>query len=324
MLPLPAIEESELNRPAPHQPVLLREALGLLAPRPGMTAVDLTLGPGGHAEALLSAIAPDGRLYGIDRDRQALQFAADRLTDSPARFTPIHGDHHDLSRLLAAAGQRSVDLILGDLGLSSLQLDDPDRGFSFSADGPLDMRMDRRSGMTAAGYLAECTEDELKRALWSYGEERMSGAIARAVLRERAKCPITRTGQLAQIVSRVLGARARRMRIHPATRTFQAIRCVVNNEIDRLGEMVRDAVALLAPGGRIAVIAYHSLEDRAIKRAFTALARSCVCPPRLPVCGCGKKNLLKILTRKPLRPTEEEIENNPRSRSAKLRAAERL
>jgi 16S rRNA (cytosine1402-N4)-methyltransferase len=324
MLPRLEIEEPQLSRSGPHQPVLLRETLELLAPKPGMTVVDLTLGPGGHAEALLSAIAPNGRLFGIDRDEQALRFAVERLSGSPARFTPIHGDHHDLSRLLHEAGLRSVDLILADLGLSSLQLDDPERGFSFSADGPLDMRMDRRSGLTASGFLADCSEEELRRTLWSYGEERMAGAIARAVVRERDKLPITRTGQLAQLVSRVLGGRARRMRIHPATRTFQAIRCVINNEIDRLGEIVEDAVALLAPGGRLAVITYHSLEDRAIKRAYNGLAARCVCPPRLPVCGCNRKNLLRIISRKPVRPLSDEIEINPRSRSAKLRVAEKL
>jgi 16S rRNA (cytosine1402-N4)-methyltransferase len=324
MLPLVDIEESQLHRPGPHQPVLLRETLELLAPRAGMTVVDLTLGPGGHAEALLHAIAPDGHLYGIDRDEQALGFAGDRLSGCPARFTPIHGDHHDLSRLLPESGVRSADLMLADLGLSSLQLDDPERGFSFAADGPLDMRMDRRAELTASSYLADCAEDELRQALWSYGEERMAGPIARAVVRDRAERPFTRTLQLAQLVARLMGARARSMRIHPATRTFQAIRCVVNNEIDRLGQLVQDAVALLARGGRLAVISYHSLEDRAIKRAFAALARSCVCPPRLPVCGCSKESLLRILTRKPVRPSSEEIERNPRSRSARLRAAERL
>jgi 16S rRNA (cytosine1402-N4)-methyltransferase len=324
MPPLPEIAEPELNRPATHEPVLLRETLELLAPEPGMTAVDLTLGTGGHSEALLAAIAPDGQLYGIDRDERALRLATERLAGSPARFTPLHGDHHDLLQIMGAAGVERADLVLGDLGLSSLQLDDPERGFSFSANGPLDMRMDRGSGMTAARFLAECTEEELRRALWTYGEEKMSAAIARAVIRQREKEPFTRTVQLAALVTRVIGAGARRMRIHPATRTFQAIRCVINNEIDRLGQLVEDAVELLSSGGRLAFISYHSLEDRAIKRGFTGLAKRCVCPPRLPVCGCGRENRLRIITRKPVRPKASEIGRNPRSRSARLRAGGRL
>jgi 16S rRNA (cytosine1402-N4)-methyltransferase len=324
MLPLSAIEEPELNRSYPHEPVLLRETLQLLAPRAGMTAVDLTVGPGGHAAAMLSAIAPGGRLYGIDRDRQALQVAGERLTGCAARFIPVHGDHHDLMSLLSAFEVRSVDIILADLGLSSMQLDDPERGFSFSTDGPLDMRMDRDSELTASRFLSECSEDELKEVLLTYGEERMAGAIAKAVVRARATEPLTRTGQLAQLVTRVIGGRARNMRIHPATRTFQAIRAVINHEIDRLEQLVQDAVALLPGGGRIAMISYHSLEDRAIKKAFVQLADGCTCPPRLPVCGCGKKNVIKILTRKPVRPSSEEVELNPRSRSAKLRAVEKL
>jgi 16S rRNA (cytosine1402-N4)-methyltransferase len=324
MLPVARAKESRLSRAIPHQPVLLRETVDLLALRPGMTVVDATLGAGGHAEAILEVIAPQGRLYGVDRDLKAIEVARSRLTGFGESFIPIHGDHRDLAELLARAELQAVDALLADLGLSSMQLDDPERGFSFTSDGPLDMRMDQRSKPTAATLLAECSEEELRRILWSYGEEDMAGAIAHAIVRERGKRPFTRTGQLAQLVARVMGARARRMRIHPATRTFQALRCAVNHEIDELGRLVEDAVGSLDGRGRVAVISYHSLEDRAVKHSLAAMAKRCVCPPRLPVCGCGRENLIKILTDKPVRPSLEEINSNPRSRSAKLRAAEKL
>jgi 16S rRNA (cytosine1402-N4)-methyltransferase len=217
-----------------------------------------------------------------------------------------------------------VDGILFDLGLSSLQLDDAGRGFSFQGDGPLDMRMDPDGELTAASLLAEISEAELRRILFTYGEERMAGPIAREIVRIRDAHPLTRTAELARLVETVLGPRARRFRIHPATRTFQALRIAVNGEVEGLEKLVTDAVSILRRGGRIAVIAYHSLEDRAVKHTLRGLAERCSCPPRLPVCGCGKENLVRVLTSKPVRPGADEIERNPRSRSAKLRAAERL
>lgn len=324
MLPAVNAKESRLNRSVPHHPALLSETLELLAPKPGMTVVDATVGGGGHAEAILHLIAPQGRLYGIDRDLQAIEIARSRLAPFGDSFIPIHGNHFDVVDLLSGAGIRSVDAVLADFGVSSMQLDDPERGFSFTGDGPLDMRMDRSSGRTAATVLSDSSEEELKEILWTYGEEQKAGAIARSIVRERVDRPFTTTGQLAQLVARVMGPRARGMRINPATRTFQALRCAVNREIDDLGRFVEDAVGLLDSGGRLAAISYHSLEDRAVKRSLAAMADSCVCPPRLPVCGCGRKNLIRILTSKPVRPSLEEIGRNRRSRSAKLRAAERL
>jgi len=324
MLPIPDTEEAPLGRPGTHEPVLLRETVGLLAPRAGATVVDATLGAGGHAEALLEALAPDGRLVGIDRDPAALEIAGRRLERFGERFVALHGDHADLVSLLHGAGLFAVDGVLFDLGVSSMQIDDPSRGFSFLVDGPLDMRMDPGSALTAERFLAECSQEELERVLRLYGEERMARAIARAVLRERARGPIRGTARLAAIVERVLGPGARRFRIHPATRTFQALRIAVNGEVEGLAQLVVDAVSILRRGGRVAAISYHSLEDRAIKRSFKDLAERCTCPRGLPVCGCGRENLLRILTTKAVRPSAEEVARNPRSRSAKLRVAERL
>jgi 16S rRNA (cytosine1402-N4)-methyltransferase len=324
MLPLLEVEENPVLRSGSHEPVLLRETVALLEPRDGATLVDATLGAGGHAAALLEAIGPRGRLLGIDRDPHALSAARERLAGFGPTFTPLRGNHDELLSLLHEADVFAVDGILFDLGLSSLQLDDAERGFSFRYDGPLDMRMDPDAKLTAAELLATCTEEELRRILHTYGEERMAGAIAREVVRQRERRALTRTGDLAELVERVLGPRAQRYRIHPATRTFQALRIAVNGEIEGLEKLIIDAVSILRRGGRVAAIAYHSLEDRAIKHTLKGLAQRCSCPPDLPVCGCGKENLVRIVTSKPVRPTQEEIDRNPRSRSAKLRVAERL
>jgi 16S rRNA (cytosine1402-N4)-methyltransferase len=324
MLPAVNAKESRLAPAVPHHPALLSETLKLLALKPGMTVVDATVGGGGHSEAILRAIAPRGRLFGIDRDLRAIEIARSRLAAFGDCFIPIHGNHLELADLLSGAGVQAIDAVLADLGVSSMQLDDPERGFSFSNDGPLDMRMDQSSGRTAAMLLADSSEEELRAILWTYGEEQMAGAIARAIVQHREGGPLTTTGQLARLVARVMGPRARNMRINPATRTFQALRCAVNHEIDELGRFVEDAVALLRSGGRVAVISYHSLEDRAVKRALAAMAIGCVCPPRLPVCGCGRENTLKVLTSKPVRPSPDEIDRNRRVRSARLRAAEKL
>ncbi len=311
------------DRPA-HRPVLLDETLELLAPRPGATFVDATLGAAGHAFPLLEAIAPDGRLIGIDRDPEALEIAGRRLAVFGDRFVPLHGRHEDLVRLLRDAGVFACNAILFDLGVSSMQLDRPERGFSFRHDAPLDMRMDPGGGESAADLLARIDEHDLRRILSRWGEERQSGAIARAIVRERDRRPLVRTCQLAAVVERVAGPAARRYRIHPATRTFQALRIAVNGEIEGLERLVSDSVSMLARGGRLAVISYHSLEDRAIKTSMRALANRCSCPPKLPVCGCGKENLIRVVTSRPVRPADEEIDRNPRSRSARLRVAERL
>jgi 16S rRNA (cytosine1402-N4)-methyltransferase len=283
------IEETGVSAKSAHEPVLLREVSDLLAPGSGATIVDATLGLGGHTEALLEAVG-----------------------------------YTDLLKLLRQNGLFAVDGVLFDLGVSSLQLDDPERGFSFRGDGPLDMRMDRQTGHTAAEILATGTEQELRQMIWSYGEERRAGAIARAIVEQRERQPLTRTLELAELVERVLGPAAQRYRIHPATRTFQALRIAVNREVDDLERLVTEASSVLRRAGRLAVISYHSLEDRAVKHAMKSLAERCVCPPKLPVCGCGRENLLRVLTAKPVRPSTSEVARNPRARSAKLRVGERL
>ena len=323
MLPAPR-EEGWVTDSIAHRPVLVAETIDLLAPQPGATVVDGTLGAAGHALALLEAIGPDGRLFGIDRDLDALDIARTRLAAFGDRFTPLHGRHEDLARLLRDVGVFACQAMLFDLGVSSMQLDRPERGFSFRNDAALDMRMDPTRGESAAALLARIEEPDLRRIISRWGEERRSGAIARAIVREREKRPLVSTGQLAGLVDRVAGPAARRWKIHPATRTFQALRIAVNGEIEGLEQLVSDAVATLPRGGRLAFISYHSLEDRAIKTAMRALANRCSCPPKLPVCGCGKEDFIRVLTRRPVRPGEEEIDRNPRARSARLRVAERL
>jgi 16S rRNA (cytosine1402-N4)-methyltransferase len=321
---IPAPQEGRVPGSIAHVPVLMHETIERLAPRPGAVIVDGTLGAAGHARALLDASAPGGRLLGIDRDMDALRLAGERLAAYEDRFTPLYGRHEDLVELLRDAGVFVCDTMLFDLGVSSMQLDSAERGFSFRQDAALDMRMDAARGERASDLLARIDERELRRILFVWGEEKQAGAIARAIVREREKNPIVRTRQLADIVERVAGPAARRYRIHPATRTFQALRIAVNGEIEGLEKLVTDAVSMLRRGGRLAVISYHSLEDRAIKIAMRSLAHRCSCPPKLPVCGCGKKNLIQVLTSRPVRPGETEIDRNPRSRSARLRVAERL
>ena len=324
MLPLAKSEEALLARPALHHPVLLSETLELLAPRSGDVVVDATLGAGGHAESLLEAIAPGGTLLGIDRDPAALKYAGERLARFGQSFKAIHGNHADLRQLMESSRIETVDRILFDLGLSSIQLDDAQRGFAIRTDGPLDMRMDPTSGRAAREIVAEADERELAGLLWRFGEERRSRAIARAIVAARAECPIETTSQLAQLVERVLGPAARRYRIHPATRSFQALRIAVNGELEYLESAIADAVTLLQTGGRLAVVSFHSLEDRIVKKTFRGLANRCSCPPRLPVCGCGKKDQVRIVTKKIVTPTDDEIGSNPRARSAKLRVVEKL
>jgi 16S rRNA (cytosine1402-N4)-methyltransferase len=318
--------EETLTQPiVPHRPVLLKESLELLRPRPGATVVDATLGPGGHAEALLESIGPNGRVIGIDRDPAAIAFARGRLARFHLQFLPLLGDHGNLVELLHGIDVVVVDAVLADLGISSLQLDDPSRGFAFSTDGPLDMRMDPESnGVSAADLVATLDEPGLRDVIATWGEERLAGRIARALVRERSKQPITTTRQLALIVEKAAGPAARRFRIHPATRTFQALRIAVNHEIEGIPAFVSGAVSVLRRGGRLAVISFHSLEDRAVKATMHGLAHRCVCPPGLPVCGCGRENIVRIVTSRPIVPGLAENASNPRARSAKLRVVERL
>ena len=308
-----------------HQPVMLDEVLRLLDPPPGAVVIDATLGPGGHAEALLSRLGPAGRLIGIDRDPSALEHARARLASFGDRFVPVHGDHREITSLAASVGVGSVDAVLADLGVSSAQLDDASRGFAFSADGPLDMRMDPASGgPSAAELIAALDEPELTDLIATWGEDRNARRIARAIVRERGHEPIRTTRHLREVVEAGAGPTARRFRIHPATRTFQALRIAVNREIEGIPELVSGAVSLLRPRGRLAVISFHSLEDRAVKTALHELTHRCVCPPDLPVCGCGRANLVRLVTSGAVVPSDDEVASNPRARSARLRAAERL
>ena len=306
-----------------HRPVLLHEAIDALACRPGGCWVDGTVGAGGHAEAILRASSPDGRLVGCDRDAAILEHARRRLAPFGERVVLRHADHRRLPDILDDLGCRRVDGILLDLGVSSLQFDDASRGFSFQREGPLDMRMDRTQPTTAADLVNRLPKQELRSILARYGEERAAGRIAGAIVRARENEPIRTTTQLAQIVAAAAGP-ARPRRIHPATLTFQALRIAVNDELDGLDRRLEDLADRLAGGGRIAVIAFHSLEDRAVKQTFRSLSRRCRCPRSMPLCGCGRPDLVRVVTGRAVRPSAEEIDANPRSRSARLRAAERL
>ena len=323
--PKSPIEATLTRRSAPHTPVLLRETLELLRPAPGATVVDATLGPGGHAEALLERVGDAGRVVGLDRDPSALSYSRERLASFGDRFLGLQGDHRDLVPRLHAVGVAIVDAVLADLGVSTYQLDDPTRGFAFSSDGPLDMRMDPSSGdPTAADLLATLDEASLRSLIATWGEERLAGRIARAIVRERSAGRIATTRELAKIVVSAAGPAARRFRIHPATRTFQALRIAVNHEVEGIPAFVAGAVSLLRRGGRLCVISFHSLEDRAVKRSMHELADRCVCPPGLPICGCGRESVVRIVTPRAVVPSSDEIASNPRARSAKLRVVEKL
>jgi len=279
--------------------------------------VDATLGAGGHAEALL-ARGPDVRLLGIDRDPDAIARARERLSRFSGRVRFVEADFGDLDAVLAR--EPEPDGILADLGVSSMQLDEGERGFSFRRDGPLDMRMGK-SGRSAADIVATASVGELTRIFRDFGEERMAAKIARGIVAERTRGPIQSTRQLARIVA---GQKGSREKIDPATRVFQALRIEVNQELVALGRFLAAAVARLKPGGRLAVISYHSLEDRIVKETFRRESGVCLCPPQLPACVCGARTALRVLTRRPLRPGEAEQRRNPRSRSARLRVAERV
>jgi 16S rRNA (cytosine1402-N4)-methyltransferase len=296
---------------------LLREVVELLAPQRGGFFVDATLGAGGHARALLEA-GPGIRLLGLDRDPDAVELARRRLADFGDRVEVAEANFGDLAAALG--GYPAPDGILADLGLSSMQLEHAPRGFSFRRDGPLDMRMSR-SGRTAADVVANASAEELSRIFFEYGEERMGNKIARAILEERSRGPITTTRQLSRIVAGVKGDREK---IDPATRVFQALRIEVNEELQALSRFLAFAVERLNAGGRLSMISYHSLEDRMVKETFRRESGMCLCPPKLPVCVCGARRALVVLTRRPIRPSTAEVAANPRSRSARLRAAEKV
>lgn len=307
--------------PSPHVPVLREEAIRLLRLEPGMRVVDATVGCGGHAAEIAERIAPGGVLIGLDWDEDALRIAGERLAGAGAEVRLRRRNFRELAAVLAEERIETVDALLFDLGVSSVQLDTAARGFSFGAPGPLDMRMDRRRTVTAAAVLRGTSPRELERIFREYGEETLARAIAREI--GRAGC-LRDTAALAEIAARAYARARRKSAIHPATRVFQALRIAVNEELDNLSSALPQAVAAAARGGRIAVISFHSLEDRIVKRAFAAGAGACTCPPGLPVCACGAAATLRIVTRRPVRPSAGETAANPRSRSARLRVAEKI
>jgi 16S rRNA (cytosine1402-N4)-methyltransferase len=311
---------------AGHIPVLADEVMSMLAPAPGSLQLDATLGGGGHTERILEATDPDGRLLGLDADGAAIARVAGRLQPRYGdRLVLRQANFRDLGTIARDAGFGQVDGALFDLGLSSFQLADTDRGFGFRAGGPLDMRFDTSRGVPASDLLASLDVNELTALFRRYGEEPKAGRIARAIVEARRAAPIATAEELASLVERVLPPNPRQpRRTHPATRVFQALRIAVNEELDALQEGLTAALDLLRPGGRLVVLSYHSLEDRIVKRFLAAERRGCVCPPELPVCVCGRNPRLRLLTRPSLTPTAEEISANPRARSARMRAAERL
>ncbi len=311
------------HRAPAHQPVLYHEIIHAIQPRRGARYVDATVGAGGHAWGILEASSPDGRLLGLDVDPQAIELARQRLAEFGSRAILVRASYVTLREQIRALGWESVDGIVLDLGVSSMQLDSAGRGFSFQTDAPLDMRFDPDSPTTAADLVNSLSEDELADLIYRYGEDRQARQIARAIVRAR---PLTTTRQLAEVVAAAVRAGKRRPaeRIDPATRTFQALRIAVNRELESVEKVLPEAVAALAPGGRIAVIAFHSLEDRIVKQFFRREGRDCLCPPRQPVCTCGHRATIKEIARRPLRPREDEVLENPRARSGRLRVAEKI
>ena len=314
---------------------MLEEVLKFLQPRTGGTYIDGTVGGGGHTEALLQRSAPDGRVLGIDTDSQALERVKMRLAQyvDNGRLLLVHDNFANMAQIAVTYGYTSVQGVLLDLGFSADQMANPERGFSFSADGPLDMRLDQSLALSAADVVNTASEQELADIFWRYGEETRSRQIAQRIVRQREKGLITRTAQLAALI--VAGMPYRPDSIHPATRAFQALRIAVNRELEQLETVLPQIVELLAKeegdetgrtgnAGRLVIISFHSLEDRMVKEYLRREATDCICPPRLPVCVCGHKARLRLLTRKPVTPTEQEVIRNPRARSAKLRAAEAI
>lgn len=302
-----------------HVPVLLEETVAALQPAPGRKYIDVTVGAAGHARALLQRSSPDGRLLALDADVEAVEYARSALKEFGERAVVAHGFFDELAELARIHGFSAVDGIVADLGLSSRQLGAAERGFSFQCEGPLDMRLDPTTQTTTAADLVNSlSESELADILYRYGEEHRSRAIARAIVRRR---PLRTTTQLADLVARTVGSRGR---IHPATRVFLALRIATNDELGALERFLPQAVSLLVPGGRLAVIAFHSLEDRIVKDYLRREARGCTCPPDVPVCRCQHRPTVRLVYRRPLVPSAEECARNPRSRSARMRVAEKL
>ena len=307
-----------------HVSVLLHECIDALAIRPHLTYVDCTTGGGGHSFHIASKLGEGGRLLCFDRDTDALAAAKARLAPYLDKVTFIHANFDELGAVLDEMKIDNLGGVLADLGCSSYQFDTASRGFSYQQDAPLDMRMDTDAAKTAATVVNEYTENELRRIIYEYGEERFASRIAARIVSERERAPIDTTGRLSDIIRAAIPKEAREGGPHPAKRTFQAIRIEVNGELDAIAPMIRAAAGHLIPSGRLAMISFHSLEDRIVKQEYAALASGCTCPPDFPVCVCGKRPSVKILSKKPVLPTKEELDINPRSRSAKLRICEKL
>lgn len=313
-----------------HKPVMAQEAVEFLKPASGAVYVDATLGGGGHTEDLLEGSAPKGRVIAIDRDLEALERSAPLKAKYGDRLELVHSNFSELKNILAERGVEKVDGIIADFGLSSDQLESAERGFSFLREARLDMRMDRDLKTSAYEIVNQASVQELKKIFREYGEERRGGLIARVIERERKEAPIETTTQLADLIAQTVGFggqggyRKGRLKKHPATLIFQALRIAVNDELGSIEKFLDASVASLRPGGRIAIISFHSLEDRIVKNFFRTHEKGCICPPRIPKCVCGKVSELKLLTRKAVKPTEAEVDSNPRARSARLRAAERI
>ena len=310
-------------RPHGHVPVLYQEMLEMLNLGDGKIIVDGTLGGGGPADGILQQIGPNGKLVGIDRDAAAIERCARRLSVYGSKATLVHDNFKRIKPILKGLGIEKIDGAVLDLGVSSFQLDEGERGFSYNAEAPLDMRMDRGNPLSAYEVVNGYSEDELKRVIREYGEERWAARIAQFITKERETKKIETTKELTEIIKQAIPAAARREGPHPAKRTFQAIRIEVNAELTGLREALEDYVSVLRSGGRLAVITFHSLEDRIVKQTFKRLFDPCECPKDFPVCVCGKVSQIKIITRKPILPEAEELEKNPRARSAKLRVAEK-
>ena len=306
-----------------HTSVLLFETVGSLNIIPGGCYVDGTLGGGGHAFEVCKRLG-NGRLIGIDQDGDAIEAASRRLMPFQDKITIVRSNYRRIAQVLEELGIEKVDGIYLDLGVSSWQLDQPERGFTYRADAPLDMRMDQRQSRTAADLVNSCSEEELTRIIRDYGEDRFARNIAKHIVREREKEPIMTTGRLAEIIKGAIPAKVRATGGHPAKRTFQAIRIELNGELTVLEESIDTMIDLLNPGGRLSIITFHSLEDRIVKNRFRINEHPCTCPPDFPVCVCGKKSKGRVVTRKPILPSEEEMRENSRSKSAKLRVFERI
>ena len=306
-----------------HRSVLYNECLDSLCIKPGGIYVDGTAGGAGHSSGIAARLE-DGKLYAFDRDIDAVMTATERLSRFGDRAEVIHSNYFDIKKQLSDRGVSGIDGLLLDLGVSSYQLDCAERGFSYMADAPLDMRMDRRDKKSAYDVVNSYPEADLKRILYEYGEERYAPSIVAAIAKARSVAPIKTTLELSEIIKSGMPASAKNGAYHPAKRSFQAIRIEVNGELEIIADTIKDAVSIMNEGGIVAIITFHSLEDRIVKQTFAELAKGCTCPKDFPVCVCGKKPLLEIVSRKPILPSKEELEENPRARSAKLRVAKRV